>query len=91
MMGQLTLVAVFPFTNFTGELLLRSPSFLGWTLRNVHHQSRFLSKGGPAMGARTKPSLVLFLVLPQVPLQAVGFWTLVTLEPGFLGQMSVMI
>ena len=89
MMGQLSLAAVFPLTNFAGKLLLRSPTFLGRTSRNVHHQSRFLSKGGPAVWAGAKPSLVFLLVLPQVPLQAVALGTLVTLEPGFWGQMGM--
>ena len=72
MTGKLTLAAVFPLTNLTGELLLRSPAFLGRTLRYVRHQSRFLGKGGPAVWAGAKPSLVFLLVLPQVPLQAVA-------------------
>ena len=88
MMGQLTLAAVFPLTNLTGKLLLRSPTFLGRTLRYVHHQSGFLGKGGPTVWAGAEPSLMFLLVLPQVPLQAVALGTLITLEPGFWGQMG---
>ena len=91
MMGQLTLVAVFPLAYLTGKLLLRSPTFLGRTSRNVHHQSRFLGKGGPAVWTGAKPSLVFLRVLPQVPLQAVALRTLITLEPGFWGQMGTTI